>query len=108
MATAAIGIICKAPNAGESKTRLIPRLGSAARRRPRPSLSDRSGAHDRRRGGRDGGMHGYAVCSPDSAAAELAAFLPSSFDYLVKTDPVLGRVLDGAAGELISLLQTKA
>ena len=27
------------------------------------------------------GCTGYAVCSPDSAAAELAAFLPSSFDY---------------------------
>ena len=27
MATAAIGIICKAPKPGKSKTRLIPRLG---------------------------------------------------------------------------------
>ena len=37
MATVAIGIICKAPNAGESKTRLIPRLGpSAPPRSPEP------------------------------------------------------------------------
>ena len=48
------------------------------------------------------GCAGYAVCNPDSAAAELAAFLPTSFDYVVKTDPDLGRVLDGATGELLS------
>jgi hypothetical protein len=101
MATVAIGIICKAPNAGESKTRLIPRLGSErAAALARAFLIDL--ARTIEEAGATVGCTGYAVCSPDSAAAELAAFLPSSFDYLVKTDPVLGRVLDGAAGELLA------
>ena len=101
MATAAIGIICKAPNAGESKTRLIPRLGSErAAALARAFLIDL--ARTIEEAAATVGCTGYAVCSPDSAAAELAAFLPSSFDYLVKTDPVLGRVLDGAAGELLA------
>jgi uncharacterized protein len=101
MATAAIGIICKAPKAGESKTRLIPRLGpERAAALARAFLIDLARTIDEASAAA-GGV-GYAVCSPDSAATDLAAFLPPSFGYLVKTDPDLGRVLDGATGELLS------
>jgi hypothetical protein len=101
MATAAIGIICKAPKAGESKTRLIPRLGpERAAALARAFLIDLARTIDEASAAAGGA--GYAVCSPDSAATDLAAFLPPSFGYLVKTDPDLGRVLDGATGELLA------
>ena len=101
MATAAIGIICKAPKAGESKTRLIPRLGpERAAALARAFLIDLARTIDE--AAMTGRWTGYAVCSPDSAAAELAAYLPPSFGYLVKTDRDLGRVLDGATREFIA------
>ena len=101
MGTAAIGIICKAPKPGRTKTRLIPRLGpERAAALARAFLIDLSTTIDEAAAA--AGCKGYAVCSPDSAAVELAAFLPASFDYVVQTDPDLGRVLDGATLELLS------
>lgn len=101
MATAAIGIVCKAPKSGESKTRLIPRLGpERAAALARAFLIDLSRSIERAAAAV--GCAGYAVCSPESAAAQLAAFLPPSFGYVVKTDRDLGRVLDGAANELLA------
>src|SRR5271166_5275793 len=95
MGTAAIGIICKAPKPGRTKTRLIPRLGpERAAALARAFLIDLSTTIDEAAAA--AGCKGYAVCSPDSAAVELAAFLPASFDYVVQTDPDLGRVLDSA------------
>ncbi len=101
MATAAIGIICKAPKAGDSKTRLIPRLGpERAAALARAFLIDLSRSIEE--AGVVVGCAGYAICSPESAAAELATFLPPAFDYVVKTDRDLGRVLDGATQELLA------
>ena len=101
MGTAAIGIICKAPKPGRSKTRLIPRLGpERAATLAQAFLIDVATTIERATAVAD--CKGYAVCSPDSAAVELAAFLPASFDYVVHTDPDLGRVLDGATHELLS------
>ena len=101
MGTAAIGIICKAPKPGQTKTRLIPRLGpERAAALAQAFLIDLATTIDGAAAVAD--CKGYAVCSPDSAAAELAAVLPASFDYVVLTDPDLGRVLDGATDELLS------
>jgi rSAM/selenodomain-associated transferase 1 len=101
MGTAAIGIICKVPKPGQTKTRLIPRLGpERAAALAQAFLIDLAATIDGAAAVAD--CKGYAVCSPDSAAAELAAFLPASFDYVVLTDPDLGRVLDGATDELLS------
>ena len=101
MATAAVGIICKAPKSGESKTRLIPRLGpERAAALARAFLIDLSRSIEEAAAAV--GCAGYAVCSPESAAAELAAFLPPSFGYVVETDRDLGRVLDGATNELLA------
>jgi uncharacterized protein len=99
--TTAIGIICKAPRARASKTRLIPLLGAdRAAALARAFLIDLAstivGVGDAV------GASGYAVCSPNSAAEELAEFLPHSFGYLVETDPVLGAVLDRATATLLS------
>ena len=101
MGTAAIGIICKAPKPGQTKTRLIPRLGpERAAALAQAFLIDLATTIDGAAAVAD--CQGYAVCSPDSAAAELATVLPASFDYVVLTDPDLGRVLDGATDELLS------
>ena len=99
--TAAIGIICKAPKPGRSKTRLIPRLGpERAAALAQAFLIDLATTIDG--AAAVANCKGYAVCSPDSAATELAVVLPASFDYVVLTDPDLGRVLDGATDELLS------
>jgi rSAM/selenodomain-associated transferase 1 len=101
MGATAIGIICKAPKPGRSKTRLIPRLGpERAAALARAFLIDLASTIEQAAAAV--GCVGYAICSPDSAAGELAAFLPPSFEYVVKTDPDLGRVLDGATAELLS------
>jgi hypothetical protein len=99
MSGAAIGIICKAPRPGLSKTRLIPTLGpDKAAELSRAFLVDVATTID----GLDPdlGVKGYAVCSPAEAARELAMFLPASFAYAVHTDPNLGRVLDAATNDL--------
>jgi rSAM/selenodomain-associated transferase 1 len=101
MAAAAIGIICKVPKTGESKTRLIPRLGpERAAALARAFLIDLS--HTIEDVAAAVGCTGYVIFSPASAAAELATFLPAAFGYVVKTDRDLGRVLDGATQELLA------
>jgi uncharacterized protein len=99
--TTAIGVICKAPRAGASKTRLIPALGAErAAALSRAFLTDLAGTIltvDASLG-----AQGCAVCSPASAAEEVASFLPASFGYLIETDPVLGEVLDRATVALLS------
>ena len=97
---AAIAIICKVPQPGRSKTRLIPRLGAErAADLSRAFLTDLSATIERVGGAI--GARGYAVCSPADAAVALAEFLPASFGYAVHTDPVLGAVLDAAMADLL-------
>lgn len=102
MPNTAIAIICKAPRPGSSKTRLIPALGAV-----RAAALSRAFLIDLSRTVADVaaevGGKGYAVCSPASAAAELAAFLPGTFGYVIRIDPDLGRVLDGAVADLLDL-----
>jgi len=101
MPQAAIGIVCKAPEPGQSKTRLIPRLGadkSAAL--ARAFLIDIAESIGELRGEFD--VAGYAVCSPAEAAEELATFLPDDFGYAVHTDVVLGNVLARATEDLLA------
>jgi uncharacterized protein len=101
ISTTAIGIICKAPRAGESKTRLIPALGAQrAAALSRAFLVDLAATIECV--GEAVGALGYAVCSPASAAEQLATFLPASFGYLIETDPVLGAVLDRATAALLA------
>ena len=99
--TTAIGVICKAPRPGASKTRLIPALGAeGAAALSRAFLTDL--ANTIVDVGEMLGARGYAVCSPASAAEDLASFLPQSFGYLVETDAILGRVLDRATAALLA------
>ncbi|UDL93101.1 glycosyltransferase [Lichenihabitans sp. PAMC28606] len=100
--TAAIAIICKVPRAGSSKTRLIPIVGAeGAAALSRAFLLDLSATIVDVAA--EVGAEAYAVCSPADASIELADFLPSTFGYVVRTDPVLGRVLDGAVADLLAL-----
>ncbi len=110
--TAAIGIVCKLPVPGRSKTRLIPHLGASggadggaeraaerAAELSRAFLTDLAATIERV--GARVGARGYAVCSPAGAAAELARILPASFGSAVHTDADLGAVLDAATADLI-------
>ena|SRR5579862_7799299 len=100
MSGAAIAIVCKAPAPGQSKTRLIPRLGAEkAAALARAFLTDTANSIAGLRPELD--VAGYAVCSPAQAVAELAAFLPRDFGYAVHTDANLGRVLAQATHDLL-------
>ena len=99
---AAIGIICKAPRVGKSKTRLIPTLG--------PDLAARlSGCFLRDIGATIAalpasvGARGYAIYAPADAEPELRALMPPDFGYLFHGDGNLGNVLDGATRNLLAL-----
>lgn len=99
---AAIGIICKAPRAGKSKTRLIPVLG--------PDLAARlSGCFVRDIAATIVTLpsrvkaFGYAIYAPVDAEAELRALLPPGFDFLFHGDGDLGHVLIGATRSLLAL-----
>ena len=99
--SAAIGIVCKAPRAGRSKTRLAALIGeqlaaglsacfirdvAAAVQAVPPSV----------------GRQGYAIYAPAGAEAELRSVLPSPFALLLQADADLGQVLLGATRELLA------
>jgi uncharacterized protein len=99
--TAALGIICKTPRPGASKTRLMGILDPV-------EAADLSGAFirdvaaaieavpaSRRR-------KGYAVYAPAGSETELGALIPPSFDLLLQTDHDLGVVLYSATRALLT------
>jgi rSAM/selenodomain-associated transferase 1 len=100
MPTAAIGIMCKAPRAGHSKTRLAALVGAEAAAglaacflrdlaRTIESIPEQLG------------RKGYAVYAPAGARADLRSLLPGSFDFLLLDDPRFENVLHGAIGDLL-------
>jgi rSAM/selenodomain-associated transferase 1 len=97
---AGFGVICKAPRAGSSKTRLLEVFEpgdaaalSAAFIRDVADLVEEAV-------GRTGGR-GYAIYAPPDAGAELASLVPGTFGLLPQADRDLGVVLRGAARLLI-------
>jgi uncharacterized protein len=101
MAETAVGIICKTPLAGVSKTRLVPLLGGGeAAELAACFLRDVSASIEavpeaaRRRG--------YAVYAPKGTEAVLRPLLPDSFGLICRCDATLGVVLHGAMGELLA------
>jgi rSAM/selenodomain-associated transferase 1 len=90
--TAAIGIICKAPRPGASKTRLLPLLGAEGAAELAGSfLRDVAGAIEAIPESVD--WKGWAVYAPQDAEAELRRLLPPHFDLLCRRDATLGIVL---------------
>jgi len=96
----AIGIFCKTPAAGQSKTRLSPPL------RPEECaavsacfIRDLSSTIEEVT--RDGRAMGYAVYTPRGTEAGLRALLPSSFQLLPQCEGDLGVRLATATRELL-------
>jgi rSAM/selenodomain-associated transferase 1 len=99
---ASIGIICKTPRAGASKTRLIPVLGpqlaadlSQAFLRDLAACATEVGA---RVGGR-----GYAVYAPAGSDEALRDMLPAGFGLHCMVGETFGHVLSDAARDLLDL-----
>ncbi|KPH83090.1 TIGR04282 family arsenosugar biosynthesis glycosyltransferase [Bosea vaviloviae] len=100
--TIAIGIICKTPRSGHSKTRLIPRLGADdAAALASCFLRDISSAIEAIPVAV--GRRGYAVFAPEGSEAELARHIPADFGMICRRDATLGVVLLGATEHLLSL-----
>lgn len=99
--SAAIGIMCKAPRPGRSKTRLGAEIGAAnAAQLSGCFLRDVAAAVEDvpERLGRKG----YAVYAPVGTEADLKALVPASFDLLLQADAEFGNVLHGAMHDLLA------
>ena len=97
---AAIGIICKTPLPGASKTRLVPLLGpEAAAELAAAFLADFADVIETVP--EAVGRSGYAVYAPEGSEAELRPLLPAHFGLLCRCDDTLGVVLLGATRQLL-------
>src|SRR6516165_10087247 len=100
--TAAIGIVCKAPKPGATKSRLAAAIGSvAAAQLSSCFLRDVAAAiaaipaHV--------GSCGYGVYAPAGAEEILRQLFPPSFGLLLQADADLGKVLFGATRDLLAV-----
>src|ERR1044072_9268949 len=100
MRAVAIGLFCKTPAAGQSKTRLSPPLRpeecaalSACFIRELSATIDEVA--------RDGAVTGYAVYTPSGTEPALRALLPASFRLLPQCDGDLGVRWAAATRELL-------
>ena len=99
--SAAIGIICKTPIPGKSKTRLLPILGpEGAARLSGCFLSDVAGAIEAVPAAV--GRRGYAVYAPQGSESTLRTYLPTDFGLVCRRDATLGVVLHSATGHLLA------
>jgi rSAM/selenodomain-associated transferase 1 len=101
MQPVAIGIFCKTPAAGQSKTRLSPPL--------RPDECARLSACFIRdlaatigEVARDGGATGYAIYTPPGSEAAVRALLPPGFRLLLQCQGEFGTRLATATRELLA------
>jgi uncharacterized protein len=99
--TAAIGIMCKAPRPGQTKTRLAAMIGaqaaatlSACFLRDIAATIESLPEHL--------GCKGYGVYAPAGTEAELRCLLPPSFGLLLQADADFGNVLHGAVRDLLA------
>ena len=100
MATAAIGIMCKAPQPGQTKTRLAATIGATtAAALSACFLRDVAAAIEAVPS--QIGCRGYGVYAPAGTEAELRRLLPSSFGLLLQADDEFGNVLFGATRDLL-------
>src|ERR1700686_36478 len=100
MSVAAIGIICKAPQPGHSKTRLATAIGAvAASELSACFLRDVAAAVEA--GPEALGRRGYGIYAPAGAEHVMRQLLPAEFGLLLQAGDDLGHVLIGAAGALL-------
>jgi rSAM/selenodomain-associated transferase 1 len=101
MVGAGIGIICKTPQPGLSKTRLVPLLGArGAADLAAAFLRDTAAAIEAVPAAV--GRTGYAIYSPQGSEAELRPLLPENFGLICRRDATLGVVLLGATELLLA------
>jgi rSAM/selenodomain-associated transferase 1 len=101
MLGAAIGIICKTPRPGRSKTRLVPILGArGAAELAAAFLRDTAAAIEAVPAA--AGRRGYGVYAPQGSEAELRPLLPEHFGLLCHRDATLGVVLLSATEHLLA------
>src|SRR5260370_16814686 len=100
VSVAAIGIICKAPQPGRSKTRLATAIGVvAASELSACFLRDVAAAIEAVPGAL--GRRGYGVYAPAGAEHIMRRLLPAAFGLLLQAGDDLGYVLFGAARALL-------
>jgi len=100
-ASAAIGIMCKAPQPGRAKTRLAAIIGAdAAAALSAAFLRDVAAAIEAIPAKL--GYTGYGVYAPAGAESELRQVLPPSFRLLLQVDADFANVLHGAARDLLA------
>jgi rSAM/selenodomain-associated transferase 1 len=101
MSVAAIGIICKAPQPGRSKTRLATAIGvAAASELSACFLRDVAAAIEAVPEAL--GRRGYGVYAPAGAEHVMRQLLPAGFGLVLQAGDDLGYVLDGAARALLA------
>lgn len=100
--SAAIGIMCKAPQPGRAKTRLAAMVGpESAAALSACFLRDVAAAIEAVP--ESLGRQGYGVYAPRGSEAELRQVLPPSFGLLLQADSEFGNVLHGAMRDLLAL-----
>lgn len=100
MSVAAIGIICKAPQPGRTKTRLATAIGAvAASELSARFLRDVAAAVDAVP--ETLGRRGYGVYAPAGGEHIMRELLPATFGLLLQAGDDLGDVLFGAARDLL-------
>ncbi len=100
-AIAAIGIICKAPQPGRTKTRLAATVGeTAAAELSSCFLRDVAAAIEAMP--EQLGRRGYGVYAPAGAEAVLKQLFPPTFGLLLQADDEFGNVLFGALRDLLA------
>jgi uncharacterized protein len=101
-ATTAIGIMCKAPQGGRTKTRLAAHIGvSAAAELSACFLRDVAAAIEAVP--IELGREGYAVYAPAGTEEKLRELLPSAFGLLLQAGREFGGVLLGAVRDLLAV-----
>jgi rSAM/selenodomain-associated transferase 1 len=99
--TAAIGIMCKAPQPGRAKTRLAATIGAVgAAELSACFLRDVAAAIESVPPAL--GRKGYGVYAPAGTEPELRRLFPSSFGLLLQVDAEFGNVLHGAMRDLLA------
>jgi rSAM/selenodomain-associated transferase 1 len=100
-AVASVGIMCKAPRPGQTKTRLAAMIGlERAAELSGCFLRDVAAAIEAVP--ESLGRKGYGIYAPAGAEAELRRTLPPSFDLLLQADASFGRLLHNAVGDLLA------
>ncbi len=98
----AIGVMCKPPRVGVSKTRLAADIGGeAAARLSAAFLKDVAASAGR--AAHQTGAIAYAVYAPADAEEELRSHVPAAFRYLPQREKDLGLTMQRAIADLIAL-----